>query len=517
MIYPMFRRDRQQGFTVIELIVVIVVIGIIAAIGIVGYGAWQRNISESETISDLQSAASAMESSRNFDNTYPTSVPGSFVSSEGVTITGGSEFDGRDFCLQGTNSANPGVTFFIDNYVDKPEEGTCSTRPAIWTSVSRNGAGACGVSRARVYCWGYSTHIGTDAGTSSLVPVAVSTAGVLSGKKVTQVTTGREHACALAEGKAYCWGVNTSGQLGDGSFTNRPQPVAVNTSGALSGLKIDKIDAGGDNTCAIANNRIYCWGVDTYGNLGNGSPLANASVPSITFNPSDMNGHRYTYLDVGYHSTCALASSPSQVYCWGLVTGNGSSGTSSPVALNMTGVLSGLSVTHISVGSQYVCAIASKRAYCWGNANGNTYGQIGNQTTVAQNTPIAVTTTGLLSGVDLEQASTGFDHTCVMSLSKDVYCWGRNNLGQFGNGNRTNSNVAVQVLKNGTDLENESLISLTQSDVFSNGVCGITNTARLICWGDYQGGILGNGISPTVSAVNAGLGTRATYVLSPSL
>ena len=509
-----------KGFTIIEVIVVIGIIGILAAVAVVGYGAWQRSLAENVVKSDLLNAASAMEDSRTFNNLFPPDVNSAFESSDNVALTGGSEAGGRDYCIQGASTTGSTTTYVIDNYMDEPQIGTCATRSAVWTAVSRGGAGACGVTREKAYCWGGSTHIGSDAGVASLVPVPVSTAGVLSGKRVSQVATGRVHACALAEGKVYCWGRNEDGQLGNGSFINQTLPVAVDDQGALLSKRVEKIDAGGNNTCALASGDIYCWGQDQYYELGNGSASsADSAVPVQVTRPSDMQGYSFTDVDVGWLGACALANSPAGAYCWGFYTGYPSPGSSSaiPRQLNTSGVLADKTVTQVSVGTQYMCVVASARVYCWGAATGNDYGQLGNQTTGAQLTPVAVDTSGVLNGIDIELVSAGYQHTCALSKSKNVYCWGRNNVGQLGNGTRVDSNIPVQTLITGTALENETLVSITKADVFSNGTCGITLKSNLICFGDYSGGILGNGISPTVSAVTAGLGTRAVYVTSPTL
>ena len=77
------------------------------------------------------------------------------------------------------------------------------------------------------------------------MPVAVDTSGVLAGKTLTQITAGTLHACALdSTGAAYCWGDNVTGQLGDGTTTSTDVPVAVDTGGVLAGKTLTQISAG---------------------------------------------------------------------------------------------------------------------------------------------------------------------------------------------------------------------------------------------------------------------------------
>lgn len=73
-----------------------------------------------------------------------------------------------------------------------------------------------------LFAWGYGQfgQLGNGGVTDSFVPVEVVTSGVLAGKRVTSVSGGGVHTCVLAEGKAYCWGSNSRGQLGNGQYGN---------------------------------------------------------------------------------------------------------------------------------------------------------------------------------------------------------------------------------------------------------------------------------------------------------
>ena len=120
--------------------------------------------------------------------------------------------------------------------------------------------------------------------TQSLVPVAVTTSGVLSGKTITQVTAGNSHTCALdTSGAAYCWGANGNGQLGINSTTRSPVPVAVTTTGVLSGKKLTQITGGYGHTCALdSTGAAYCWGANGNGQLGNSSTTQSLVPVAVT-------------------------------------------------------------------------------------------------------------------------------------------------------------------------------------------------------------------------------------------
>jgi prepilin-type N-terminal cleavage/methylation domain-containing protein len=120
----------RRGFTIVELLVVITVIGILSTVVLVSYTGWQRSIIAAQLKSDLVAAASAMESSRTFNNTYPASVPSSFNSSPDVTVSGGSG-DGKIYCLDAISSKDATIHYYIDQDSGNQgaQLGTCAGRP----------------------------------------------------------------------------------------------------------------------------------------------------------------------------------------------------------------------------------------------------------------------------------------------------------------------------------------------------------------------------------------------------
>ena len=223
----------------------------------------------------------------------------------------------------------------------------------------------------------------------------------------TLIAAGTAHSCMIQSGAAYCWGNNSNGQLGDGSTTNSTSPVPVYTGGVLAGRTLTQIVAGGSSTCALDSTGLaYCWGLNTSGQLGNNS-TTQSPVPVAVSTSGVLAGKTLTQLAAGNAHVCALDSTGT-AYCWGS-NGNGQLGINSttkslvPVAVSTSGVLSGVTLTQITAGFGHTCAVSSAgAAYCWG-ANGN--GQLGNSSTTQSLVPVAVSTSGVLSGVSLTQIS----------------------------------------------------------------------------------------------------------------
>jgi alpha-tubulin suppressor-like RCC1 family protein len=167
------------------------------------------------------------------------------------------------------------------------------------TSISQDGyysgsytpsyAHVCAVASGAVYCWGdnVSGQLGINSTTDSSVPVAVSTSGVLSGKTVQDVVVGLQHSCALANSKVYCWGNNGGGQLGNSSNTTSLIPVAVSElTGGLLGKTITAIGGGANRGCAVASYQVFCWGVNSDGQIGDGTQIdRNVPTESIFLQP----------------------------------------------------------------------------------------------------------------------------------------------------------------------------------------------------------------------------------------
>jgi alpha-tubulin suppressor-like RCC1 family protein len=168
------------------------------------------------------------------------------------------------------------------------------------------GSHSCAIRNGAAYCWGENGEgqLGNNSTTDSTSPVAVS--NLTSG--VTAIDVGEEHTCAIQNGAAFCWGYNVLGAVGDSTTTNRLVPTAV--TGLSSG--VTAISVGESFTCAIVNGAARCWGLNLNGETGNGTSNVVVNFPvAVTGLTSGV-----TAIGAGEDHACAIMGT--KVYCWGL-------------------------------------------------------------------------------------------------------------------------------------------------------------------------------------------------------
>jgi alpha-tubulin suppressor-like RCC1 family protein len=257
---------------------------------------------------------------------------------------------------------------------------------------------------------------GSTSPTSSAVPVSVSTV-----TNAVSISLGSNHSCAvLATGTVVCWGLNSSGQLGDSSTTSRSTRVTVSgVTGASA------ISAGGTHTCAVlSTGTVRCWGSNSSGQLGNLSVASN-SIVSVQVEGLDSSVRA---IQTGTSSSCALLQTGS-IQCWGAGArgelGNGL-GSSSLAPVTVTGITN---ATALAMGGSTSCAILEDATVqCWGNGD---FGKLGTgDTSSSSQSLLPVSVSGL---TDAESISVGLAHVCAVTAFGVLKCWGRNNLGQLGN------------------------------------------------------------------------------------
>lgn len=304
------------------------------------------------------------------------------------------------------------------------------------------------------------------------------------------VTAGSGHSCALAAGRAYCWGDNLDGELGIGDVVARPLPAPVVVERSFSA-----ISAGALHTCAIAPaGAAYCWGSARSGELGDGRGSNDFLDPGLGEFSSEpvavQGGLAFTAISAGLGHTCGIVAGGA-AHCWGSNRyGQLGDGTTTR-RTTPTPVSGGLQFSSIGSGLRFTCGIAAAAAYCWG---ANDLGQLGNGSTVPRSSPSPVS-----GGIAFTSVAAGLGHACGVSTTGEAYCWGFNNLGQLGTGDTVSSTSPRRVAGGRTYISLTAGVSHT---------CAITTGGDATCWGGNFDGELGTGNtfgSATPRAVAGGL------------
>jgi alpha-tubulin suppressor-like RCC1 family protein len=325
---------------------------------------------------------------------------------------------------------------------------------------------------SRAYCWGWNLFGQLGDGTTANHLKAVAVAG---GHSFTQVSTGWYHTCAVtSDHRAYCWGSNQFGALGDGTTTDHPTPVAV-----AGGHPFRQVAVGTGFTCGVSypDDRGYCWGDDAYGQLGNGSTSSSPILMPIAV----VGGLTFTQVNAGDVHACGISTTTNRAYCWGW-NANGRLGDSTTVNRpRPTRVAAGTrQFRQIDAGWAYTCAVTtSDRAFCWG------YGQTG-QLGIGKAIGVSYWPRAVAGGLSFRRVTTGRDHTCGETTASRAYCWGWNNRGQLGDGTTTTRVGPVSVAGG---------LLFAQVSAGWSHTCGKTSANVAYCWGDNAQGELGDGTS----------------------
>lgn len=285
--------------------------------------------------------------------------------------------------------------------------------------------------------------------------------------KLASISSGKHHSCGVAtDGKVWCWGLGTSGQMGDLGYTDNTTPNMV--WGIVSGVVA--VTAGGAHSCALGTTgSVGCWGSNVYGQLGN-TALQN---PTTFFRPvvQMIPGISASAISAGESHTCALLIDAT-VSCWGL-NSSGQLGIGSTVNSNTPVLVPDLqNVIAISAGFDQSCALLSDRSVkCWGENWGN---QIG-----VASSRIPVTVEGF-TGVT--QLALGFGQTCAVLTNKTVKCVGFS-----------------------TDYQNQSatpylvagMANVSRLAHFGGHICAVLEDKTVKCVGENQRKQLGDRTSIT--------------------
>lgn len=366
------------------------------------------------------------------------------------------------------------------------------------TDISSSRWNTCVIISGYTYCWGLAYDGQLRSGVQS--PTPAKTDGILNGKNISRAMAGGNTNCVTAtDGMVACWGSNALGMVGDGTFTDRLTPVQT---GAFAGSSVTDLSGGDGTACLIANSQLWCWGQNAAGKIGDGTNGTNKPNPTQVLNNGVLSGKTpQRIISASGGIVCALASGAP--YCWGgyasaprasllgnntIVQANGGYFSSTPVTVYQeAGVLSGKTSTEISGGTEY-CVVANGSVYCWGE---NLVGQLGvNATSDGYSKPVSVMNeAGVLAGKTVTKLGAGNNFVCAATSEPNIYCWGYNFDGEFGNGSRTSSAKPVLVTTSGHPLYGKTISKLVAGSAHA---CALTG-GEVYCWGYNALGQLGTG------------------------
>lgn len=329
------------------------------------------------------------------------------------------------------------------------------------------------------------TNAPTLTPTSTGTSVVTSTATSLPATDIMDIAAGVSHACAVNRGgSVFCWGTNHLGQVGDGTTVARNRPVSVK---GLVG-HVDKVRASDFASCGVGLidgvAKAQCWGGDKPDSTGSSSPNI---LPDWSFGLSDINPGL---------TSCMLIKNVMK--CWGLnnfgredhrlgvsylgigaVDPLGSSTPVLPIGLPSIQAISSNGAVDLS-SRPAMCAISTGgNLYCWGR---NEHGNVGDGTTQVRDVPVLISSISNVTAV-----ASGGETTCAIA-SGMVYCWGQNDHGQVGSDSsafQVTSPVPIAILF--TDV-----MTATSVSVSSDHACAVLN-GNLYCWGGNAHGQLGDG------------------------
>jgi len=353
-------------------------------------------------------------------------------------------------------------------------------------TISAGGEHTCSTTSAGdLQCWGDNTY--GEIGDYSLNILRPSPKRVASGTfSALAVAVGSEHTCAVdaADGTAKCWGRNWEGQVGDGTHTHRSDPVAVLKETNSLPLSAIAVGAGADDSCAIdAAGGVWCWGVNDYSQLGIGKGGSESKAISVAL----AGNGKASGIAVGTFHTCAVGDT---VQCWG----DNSEGEIGVPGQHDTPVVVPLAdgnplAREVVAGRRHTCALTDSGAVqCWGH---NTEGELGQGDYLPHEGPTSVPGLNGVKVIALT-SSAASDFTCALSSQKEVWCWGELSY---------SAHATPTLLKTAGGTSIKALAVAAGR----NYICVVTPAGDRQCVGDNAYGQLGNGEHGAWPTVDAGV------------
>jgi alpha-tubulin suppressor-like RCC1 family protein len=320
-----------------------------------------------------------------------------------------------------------------------------------------------------IWAWGDNQYgqLGDNTTTSRLTPVQI--AG--TSRSYTKISAGSRHSLSLdSSGSIWSWGNNAFGQLGDNTTTSRLTPVSV-----IGETLYTKISAGKTHNLAIAlDNALLTWGSNTYGELGDNTNT-NKSSPNVV-------GIDYVEIAAGHNYSLGVSN---KTNAWGFNDKGQLGDNSTTSQLTPVNIAGNLIFYKISANLDFSLAIDDSRyGWAWGN---NDNGQLGDNNTTSQLTPVQI----YESTITLTEISNGNAHSLAIDNTGVIWSWGKNNVGQLGDGSTADRSVPNSIY-----IPNVTFTKVSAGNEFS---LALDNTGKIWAWGSNSFGKLGINAAVTES------------------
>jgi len=384
---------------------------------------------------------------------------------------------------------DPGVeSFAFTVFVEAPvfRDGQVQPIAATWAQLDAAGGHTCGLVGTRAFCWG-DGYFGKLGDGVTRPRFFVEPGPVNGGLQFREIAANVQNSCGVTlDHRAYCWGDNQSDQVGapptyvrDGFYRERYNPEPTPVSG---GISFAQVTPGGGFTCGLdTQGKAYCWGINDYGQLGDGTRTQRSEpVPVLT-------SQRFTRIQSAGFATCALTES-GQIWCWGdnshselgIETPGETCGTfATPCSLVPVRAESDEVFADLSKKANWACALnTAGRAFCWGNgaANGVSPGDESPPTSVPRPSPVQTPQPQVFARI-----FTGGLGSCGVRADGVAFCWGlQHRLFTDPATWRAPGDVRWRTLAMG-----------------GNRVCGVDVDGKGWCWGRESRGEIGNGAPQT--------------------
>ena len=259
---------------------------------------------------------------------------------------------------------------------------------------------------------------------------------------------------------------------------------------------------GNDLVLQWADTKVAAWGSNSYGQLGDATTTQRLR-PTLIDDSGVLAGKTVVAVAEGYLHSLALCADGT-LAAWGYnifgQLGNNSAVASNvPVAVDGAEALAGKTVVAISAGPFHNLALCSDGAvFAWGY---NNYGQLGDGTTVTRRVPVRVSPVGALAGKQVVAVAAAAYHSFALCDDGTVAAWGFNDEGELGNGSTTTSQVPVMVTTTGA-LSGKRVAALAAGQYHTLALC---SDGTLVSWGyNHRGQLGGNNTTSSSQPVAVG-------------